>query len=71
MFGILNKEESTVLQSDKAIKSSSFSRQLREVIGSKEPREMDVVGVLEQLVMDFTCNDTELRESVVHLFERL
>ncbi len=71
MFGILNKEEATVLQSDKAIKSSSFSRQLREVIGSKEPREMDVVGVLEQLVIDFTFNDSELRESVVYLFERL
>jgi len=51
MFSVLNKGESTGIHS---IKSSSFSKQLREVIGSKELRQMDVVGVLDQLEMDFT-----------------
>ena len=68
MFSVLNKGESIGIHSTK---SSSFSKQLKEVVGSKELREMDVVGVLDQQEMDFTCHDTELRESVVHLFGRL
>jgi len=73
MFSFLNKGEFTDLQPDKTIKFSSFSfsKQLREVIGSKEPRDMDVTRVLEQLAMDFTCNDTELRASVENVLERL
>ncbi len=57
----MNKGESTEIQSIKSFKCSSFFKQLREVIGSKELREMDIVGILDQLEMDFTCHDTELR----------
>ena len=68
LFNILNSGESVDFQTNK---SSSFSKQLREVVGSKELHSVDVGEVLKQVEMDYACNDIELREGVVHIFWRL
>jgi len=68
LFNILNSGESVEFQTNK---SSSFSKQLREVVGSKELHSVDVGEVLKQVEMDYACNDIELREGVVHIFWRL
>jgi len=66
LFNFLNGGESVDFQANK---SSSFSKQLSEMVGSKELHRVDVG--LKQLEMDFACHDIELRESVVHIFWRL
>ncbi len=53
LFNILNSGESVDFQTNK---SSSFSKQLREVVGSKELHSVDVGEVLKQLEMDFITN---------------
>jgi hypothetical protein len=68
LFNVLNGGESVDFQANK---SSSFSKQLREVVGSKELHRVDVGEVLKQLEMDYARLDIELREGLVNIFKRL